>query len=198
MKNVVRYLACVALAFASPATAANVLSNAGFESGSLSPWFQDHSFSSGTDWFVTNADSHSGTYSAEDTGNKELRQNFAGIAGSSITQFSFWAEHPVEGTASLLAYDFFYSDSTSAEFLVDTVGTGWTLFDVLANLNTSKTLVGFSIYGNSYPGDITRVDDFVINVGGAVPEPASWAMMLLGFAAIGMAVRRRRGAEALA
>lgn len=29
-------------------------------------------------------------------------------------------------------------------------------------------------------------------VGGAVPEPATWAMMLLGFGGIGMAMRRRR------
>jgi hypothetical protein len=27
-----------------------------------------------------------------------------------------------------------------------------------------------------------------------VPEPATWAMMLLGFAGIGVAARRRRGA----
>jgi hypothetical protein len=27
----------------------------------------------------------------------------------------------------------------------------------------------------------------------AVPEPASWALMLLGFGAIGAAMRRRRG-----
>ena len=30
------------------------------------------------------------------------------------------------------------------------------------------------------------------NAGGAVPEPGTWAMMLLGFAGIGMAVRRER------
>jgi hypothetical protein len=28
--------------------------------------------------------------------------------------------------------------------------------------------------------------------GGAVPEPSTWAMMLLGFGAMGMAMRRRR------
>lgn len=31
-----------------------------------------------------------------------------------------------------------------------------------------------------------------VGVGGAVPEPASWAMMLLGFGAMGVAVRRAR------
>jgi len=34
-------------------------------------------------------------------------------------------------------------------------------------------------------------------VPGAVPEPATWAMMLLGFGAIGFSVRRRRGASLL-
>lgn len=32
---------------------------------------------------------------------------------------------------------------------------------------------------------------------GAVPEPGTWAMMLIGFGAIGMSTRRRRGAKAL-
>lgn len=37
------------------------------------------------------------------------------------------------------------------------------------------------------------LDSFSIQTGsGAVPEPATWAMMLLGFGAIGMAVRRGR------
>lgn len=35
-------------------------------------------------------------------------------------------------------------------------------------------------------------DTVTVNIGGAVPEPATWAMMLLGFGAIGWQVRRRR------
>lgn len=47
----------------------------------------------------------------------------------------------------------------------------------------------------------TIVDNIVLTTSGeraAVPEPASWAMMLLGFAGIGMAARRRRGMAAAA
>jgi hypothetical protein len=33
------------------------------------------------------------------------------------------------------------------------------------------------------------------SVGGAVPEPASWAMMLLGFGAVGFAMRRSKQSE---
>jgi hypothetical protein len=35
-------------------------------------------------------------------------------------------------------------------------------------------------------------------IGFAVPEPATWAMMLIGFFGLGAALRRRRAAGALA
>ena len=37
-----------------------------------------------------------------------------------------------------------------------------------------------------------------ITVNGGVPEPATWAMMLLGFAGVGMTMRRRRSGQVLA
>jgi len=37
-----------------------------------------------------------------------------------------------------------------------------------------------------------------IPLNGAVPEPATWAMMLLGFAGIGMTIRKRRTGQVLA
>ncbi|MEO6581327.1 MAG: PEPxxWA-CTERM sorting domain-containing protein, partial [Sphingomicrobium sp.] len=37
----------------------------------------------------------------------------------------------------------------------------------------------------------------IASVDGAVPEPATWAMMLLGFGAIGMSMRRRRRSQNL-
>ena len=39
-------------------------------------------------------------------------------------------------------------------------------------------------------GQLTRITGYIQTV--AVPEPATWAMMLVGFAGIGMAMRRRR------
>jgi hypothetical protein len=40
----------------------------------------------------------------------------------------------------------------------------------------------------SSPGDYIRV----LTVSRAVPEPATWAMLILGFGAAGSAIRRRR------
>ena len=49
----------------------------------------------------------------------------------------------------------------------------------------------------SSTGNSFEVDSFAARVAG-VPEPASWAMMLMGFGAIGAAMRRRRPAVAFA
>jgi hypothetical protein len=51
-------------------------------------------------------------------------------------------------------------------------------------INMIGTLTG--LYSGSYSGTLN-----VQPVRGAVPEPGTWAMMLLGFGAIGMATRRR-------
>jgi hypothetical protein len=46
-----------------------------------------------------------------------------------------------------------------------------------------------ALVGNSNIGDPGR---FLFNVRSAVPEPGTWAMMLLGFGVVGAAMRRRR------
>ena len=78
------------LSMAVPAFGANVLSNPGFESGVLSPWYQYSGSAIGTDWYVTSAESHTGTYCATDVGSKGLRQDFAAIPTNTITEASFW------------------------------------------------------------------------------------------------------------
>ena len=66
----------------------------------------------------------------------------------------------------------------------------------------------FSFYGVDNLGSIDefRLDSSSINngfaplgpvsLGGAVPEPATWAMMIIGFGAVGSAMRSRRRALA--
>ena len=45
--------------------------------------------------------------------------------------------------------------------------------------------------------DVLGVDQ-AVQVGGAVPEPATWAMMLLGFGAMGVALRKKKALPAIA
>ena len=51
--------------------------------------------------------------------------------------------------------------------------------------NNTLTVSGYTGGGGEFSGDLTFA-------AGAVPEPATWAMMLLGFAGIGSVVRRRK------
>lgn len=63
-----------------------------------------------------------------------------------------------------------------------TIGSGFA-----AGLNT----LDFSVVDGGGPTAF-RVDDLVGTVGNAVPEPATWAMMLFGFGVVGSSIRRRR------
>ena len=58
---------------------------------------------------------------------------------------------------------------------------------------------GFNLWPRVALGNNNQISDFAPNnanlsANGAVPEPATWAMMLIGFGSIGMAMRLRRRA----
>jgi hypothetical protein len=57
----------------------------------------------------------------------------------------------------------------------------------VAGLNT----LDFSVVEGGAP-TAHRVDDLVGTVNAAVPEPATWAMMLIGFGLVDSSIRRRR------
>jgi hypothetical protein len=77
-------------------------------------------------------------------------------------------------------------------------GAEYNLFsDDPVNYELYKAIPGVGYDGNSH-GTISMVQTFSQDVRGAggVPEPATWAMMILGFGGVGALLRRRRQAAA--
>ena len=61
----------------------------------------------------------------------------------------------------------------------------------------TSTSVGFHF--NGFRGNYeVGVDNFQIAGAGGIPEPATWAMMLMGFGGLGAMLRRRRAVHAAA
>ena len=81
-----------------------------------------------------------------------------------------------------------------------TVGTdGFAIF-LPANFNGTSTLgIGDSFYiGFDDHDDVDdNHDDWIgrVTIGGAVPEPSTWLLMILGFGAIGFSLRQRNRTE---
>jgi PEP-CTERM motif len=69
--------------------------------------------------------------------------------------------------------------------------TGSNIFDIIAGTGESYTSASFSTTNGGF-ADLKQLRLVLANTTGAVPEPATWAMMLLGFGGIGMAMRRSR------
>ena len=167
-------------------THADMITNGGFETGGLTPWYQDRG--SGIEgWNVTNADSHSGLYSATDVGNIEIRQDFAAIPVNQIVELSYWLKQPA---IAISAFNFFYSDSSWYQDTVFLSTADWEFFDVTSYLEAGKDLVGFSVFGysgGSPAEDRTYLDDVTLNV---VPVPGAVLLGLLGLSAAGLKLRR--------
>ena len=77
--------------------------------------------------------------------------------------------------------------------------SGWfhTSYDFVAN-NATETL-SFLAYGNLPVPPFALLDGVTFTpdtVAGAVPEPATWALLILGFGLVGVSARRRRSVAA--
>jgi len=77
------------------------------------------------------------------------------------------------------------------DILNQTIGFSGGTFDRFTFAFTNAAGAPFTGGGNAGTGLIEIVDNITFNRA-AVPEPGTWAMMLLGFGAIGSAMRRRK------
>jgi hypothetical protein len=70
-----------------------------------------------------------------------------------------------------------------------TNANGSNVFDIIGDPGETFTSASFSSSGGGFV-DFKQLR--LVLAAGAVPEPGTWALMLLGFGGIGMAMRRRR------
>ncbi|MEK6638484.1 MAG: PEPxxWA-CTERM sorting domain-containing protein [Pseudomonadota bacterium] len=116
--------------------------------------------------------------------NSSLHDSFFGVHSNAF--------NPANGLLNALAYDDDAGPGT------DSLITG---LGLLAGVSYFAVSSGFD---NSDFGRFTLTVDGPGNIvgggaggGGGVPEPATWAMLIFGFAGVGMSLRRRRGAVAV-
>ena len=120
--------------------------------------------------------------------------------GSFNHTFTFNLSGDMGADAALITEIFGGNDIDFTSILLDTYAFTQTVFDgsgdetwaldpsVVLSAGMHTIYVNGNVVGNSGDGSYSGV----INLSSAVPEPATWGMMLLGFGAVGFAMRRRR------
>jgi len=118
--------------------------------------------------------------------------------GSGLFSHTFEFSFPVDGLASTGVTSIRVSDATNIDFTsVLLNGVAFTItngvFDIatLENFPVSAGLQTLYVAGNS-GGNGSYSVDLSFAPSAAVPEPATWAMMIIGFTGAGVAIRRRR------
>ncbi len=178
-------MALSATAAAASAQAAELVTNGGFETGSFSGW--DLSGNAGNTGVTTSA-AISGTYGAllGPVGSDGiLTQSITTVPGSHYT-FSFDLLNEggtPNGFIASFNNNVLLSIINTAAF-----GPAHYSYDVVAGGPSSQ--IKFSYFQNPAYFHLDNVS--LQGTGGAVPEPATWATMILGLGMVGALMRRRR------
>jgi opacity protein-like surface antigen len=189
----------LAAALSAPASAAELVTNGGFEQG-----FFGWTVTPEVNTNVNPSAAHSGanstvflTYPGE-TG--LLSQTLSTVAGQDYT-LSFWIAFATSDPASS-ALNFYWGGDKVASFQDNATTDYVHIFHVLTATSdsTDLTFLGFSDLGIIVLDDIsvTGLSGSLTGGGGGgggrggVPEPSAWALMILGFGGVGAALRGSR------
>ncbi|QNN64339.1 PEPxxWA-CTERM sorting domain-containing protein [Sphingomonas rhizophila] len=178
-------LTALVLASASASEASdNLIANGGFETGDFTSWITagDSAFT-GVNGFAT----HSGDFAAYFSSNNPftISQDFTTDIGRSYT-FGFWAWSVQTSSSERLS---FLINGDAIITLLPWPNRPFTYFEYTWTAISEVTQIGFTSSRGTY-----RLDDITVLAAPPLPapEPGTWAMMLLGFGAIGAGLRRRR------
>jgi len=136
-----------------------------------------------------------GVYFVSDFANQSISQSIALAAGTTYA-VSFNIYSPINGTQN--PFDALLQSATdgslSPVFHSKALGAGWTHYS--AGFVAGGGPYSFNLnFGPLGSGAANAAADFVvdnIDISVAVPEPATWAMMIMGFMGIGFLAYRRR------
>ena len=124
----------------------------------------------------------------------QININFDAAFGASLTSFSMDVSTVLPNGAALIFFDM--AGAELASFLVPESphSVYWTPIGY-TNVSVTSTngIGGFRFTGFAQGNTIV---DNLVAVTAPVPEPATWAMMMLGFGAMGFAMRRRQNMSA--
>ena len=195
MRMLAAFAAMSVAAQATPAAAAELVTNGGFETGDLTGWnvTGNHEGAAGDFSGYTPHSGNDFAYLGDTSGTGSLSQLLTTAAGQTYTLSYYLASHGDNSTTFSALWN---GQTIAGSELVNPNSNGiYTLFSFLVTGTGSDTL---TLLATDPPSYLALDDVSVTEATGAVPEPATWAMMLLGFVGIGAAVRRNRKPAGLA
>ena len=201
------------------------IANGGFEADAASVPLNGVYFGAITGWNSPGYLTSAGYYSATppegrvfalvgngiDTGGYHLSQTITGLnSGSTYTvTFSLASEDFVipgtveevdvfmsSGSSSALQTFSAPLSSNTTPFGLGPLWDHWSSFNYSFVANSSSATIDFMQTAATTGAGDTGIDQVSISLAGGVPEPATWALMVGGFGALGSALRRRRATVA--